>query len=145
MDSLQAANTAAEEASPTTQRPKRWVGQLTDPFQKQAMGGRRGHLEGGHKQYHCGYRHKDAPACVAPLPRHQATTSLELRCLSPDPDRPRLTLDITSQPGQVEQIEFKAKVLIRPLRGSCIGFWSREVRLGSGPLQVARSPRRARA
>ena len=80
---------------------------FVEGFQKQAMGGRRGHLDGGHKQYHSVYRHKDAPACVAPWPRLRATTSLELRCLSPDPDRPALTLDITSHTGQVDKTNSK--------------------------------------
>ncbi len=55
-----------------------------------------------------------------------ATTSLELRCLSPDPGKPALALDITSHTAEVEQIEFQAKILTRPLRGRCLStplFW----------------------
>ena len=58
---------------------------FVEGFQKQAMGGRRGHLDGGHKQDHSVYRHKDAPASVAPWPRLRATTSLEDD--DHDPDR----------------------------------------------------------
>ena len=64
-------NSAAQAMGRTIDEP------FVEGFQKQAMGGRRGHLDGGHKQYHSVHRHKDAPACVAPWPRLRATTSLE--------------------------------------------------------------------
>ena len=56
-------NSAAQAMGRTIDEP------FVEGFQKQAMGGRRGHLDGGHKQDHSVYRHKDAPASVAQTSR----------------------------------------------------------------------------
>ena len=80
------------------------------------MGGRRGHLDGGRKQYHSVYRHKDAPACVAPWPRLRATTSLESLHVIVEHERRNATRPLDALRSHCQGSLHGIGVILRPSR-----------------------------